>query len=102
LNVKLEADFFVESDGIAKILPVEEQTVCEAEVKNLKLRKGIVLRQVGSLFEDEVTSDVKVSVVDKENVELGQFFCHSMILSGNCNEANTCNKLSLSLQIEWR
>jgi len=81
-NLKVEAELFVESDGLAEILPVEGQEMGESEVQRCKLRKEILLGQVGSLLGDEITSDMIVSVVDKENVEVGIFFCHSVVLSG--------------------
>jgi len=39
------------------------------------------LSGLASLFNDEATSDVTISIVDGEN-EVGKFFCHKKILSG--------------------
>jgi len=81
-NLKVEADFFVESDGVFEILPLEGKGSASSEVESSKMRKDIILKQVAALLGDEVTSDVHVSVFDKENAEIGSFFCHSAILSG--------------------
>jgi len=82
-NLKVEADFFVESDGITEILPKVEEKCSEAsELESFKMRQEIVLKQVAGLLVDEVTSDVVISIVDKENVQIGTFFCHSGVLSG--------------------
>jgi len=83
-KLMLEADFYVDSDEVAEILPKEEHNSGVSEVESFKARKGIILHQVASLLGDEITSDVIVSVNDKERVvEIGTFFCHSAILSGN-------------------
>jgi len=74
-NLKVEADFFVEfeSDGVTEILPVEEKCREASEVESFKMRQEIILKQVAALLRDEVSSDVIVSVVDKQNVEIGIF-----------------------------
>jgi len=85
LNLKVEADFYVESDGSAEILPIQDkddETTKTSELDSWKTRKTMILDQVASLLGDEVTSDVIVSVRTTEDVEIGTFFCHSAILSG--------------------
>jgi len=83
LNLKVEADFYVYNDGLAEILPLQGQDN-NNEVESFKARKEIILAQVASLLGDEVTSDVIISIHDKErDVEVGKFFCHKAILSGN-------------------
>jgi len=84
LNLNVFADFYVESDGIAEILEAkDERGGPQVEDKSLKMRKGIILDQVASLLGDEVTSDVIVSLQDKDKKSCGNFYCHSYILSGN-------------------
>jgi len=82
LNLKVEAELFVESDGTTEILPFEGKERRSSEVESFKMRKQIILDQVACLFGDETTSDVVVSVFDKEEIEIGNFFCHSAILKG--------------------
>jgi len=84
LNVKVTADFFVDSDGIAEILVHEKDATSGRNViESSKTSEAIVLKQVACLLNDEVTSDVIVVVVDTEkNAEIGKFHCHSAILSG--------------------
>jgi len=81
LNFKVTTDFYVDSDGIADILPKEERNLLSAE-ESFKMSKEILLDQVASLLGDEVTSDEIVSVRTTEDAEIGSFFCHSSILSG--------------------
>jgi len=42
-------------------------------------------RLLGLLLGDMETSDVIISLVNDEGKEIGRFFCHSRILSGNVN-----------------
>jgi len=84
----MKSDFYVATDGIAEILPPEEQAAVEegtdkSELESFKTKKGIILDQIASLLGDEVTSDVIVSVRTTEDAESGTFFCHSAILGGN-------------------
>jgi len=85
LNLEVTAHFYVASDGIAEIeLPVHktEDKNKNGEMETRKSR-NVILDQLASLLGDEVTSDVIVSVVDKEkDVERGKFFCHSAIIAG--------------------
>jgi len=88
LNLRVMAELYVHTDGDAEILPQEKSSnnnvTCESEMESRKVRRGVLLDQVASLYGDEVTSDVIVSVVDPENteIEIGKFDCHSAILSG--------------------
>jgi len=87
LNLKVKADFYVDSDGIAEILPQEERNL-PSEDESFRISKEIVLDQVASLLGDEGTSDVIVSLRNNNgetDVEVGSFFCHSAILSGELN-----------------
>jgi len=92
LYLEMKADFYVDSEGIAEILPLTELNKfnnAAGEMKSFKISKGIVLDQIASLYGDEATSDVIVSLVDKERKEeMGKFFCHSSILSGNRTLSN--------------
>jgi len=81
-NLKVETDFFIESDGVTEILPGVDKCTETSEVESSKIRKEIILQQVAGLLGDEVTSDVIVYFVDTENAEIGKFFCHYAVLSG--------------------
>jgi len=93
LNLKVIADFYVNSDGIAEILPLQEEDdkakgdVQSTVLQSFKNSKDILLEQVGSLLGDEVTSDIVVCVHDVENgnVQIGKFHYHSAILKGKLN-----------------
>jgi len=90
LNLKVKADFYVDSDGIAELLPPQVQRNLPSAGESFRISKGILLDQVASLLGDEGTSDVIVSLrnnndVETDVVELGSFFCHSSILSGGVN-----------------
>jgi len=98
MRLKVEADFYVATEGIAEILPPKESEQVEEspdkkESKSFKMRRGILLNQIASLLGDEATSDVIVSVrrSTTEDAEIGTFFCHSAILGGNV-KALTCNE----------
>jgi len=78
-NLKVETDFFEKSDGVTEILPGVDKCTETGEVESSKIRKEIFLKQMTGLLGDEVTSDVIVYFVDKENVEIGDFFCHSAV-----------------------
>jgi len=100
LNLKVMTDFYVDSDGVAEILPQEEHARESDVVGTSRMRRDIVLTQIGSLLGDEVTSDVIVSVIDQENghIEIGQFHCHSAMLKGKRDVSK--NVLFLS-EFEW-
>jgi len=92
LNLKVTADFYLATDGIAEMLPQDDvsevpTSVVVTEVETRKMRTDILLSQVASLSGDEVNSDVIVSVVHIEsNVQIGTFYCHAAILSGKCQQ----------------
>jgi len=81
LNLKLEADFYVDFDGIAEILHQEEHNMPSQE-DSFKLSQEILL---ASLLVGKVTLDVIVSLRSnvETDVELGSFFCHSSIVSSD-------------------
>jgi len=87
LNLKVKADFYVDSDGTAEILE-DKQERPKSEVESLKMRKGIILNKIASLLGNEITSDVIISIRTTEDVEIGTFFCHSAILAGKSNMQN--------------
>jgi len=88
LNLKVSADFYVDTDGDAQILPVagnDKFSGRQSEVESVKMRKTTLLSQVASLLGDNVSSDVIVAVHDTrtDDVEVvTTFYCHSVILSG--------------------
>jgi len=79
LNLKVAADFYLATDGVAEILAQDDVNndgtcVVASEVESQKKRTDILLSQVASLLGDEVTSDVLVSVVHMESkVQIGTF-----------------------------
>jgi len=93
LNLNVEADFYVESDGAAEIFPPEEKTSIggESEVQeSFQIRGGIILHQIAALMGDfyltppleDNTCDVRIIVTGKENAIRRYWNCHSAILSG--------------------
>jgi len=98
LNLKVAADFYLATDGIAEIIPqgdVKDVPTCvvvASEVESRKMRTDILLSQVASLLGDEVSSDVILSVVHMEsNVVIGTVYCHAAILSGKCQQTFKIN-----------
>jgi len=97
LNLKVVADLYLATDGIAEILPQDDVTddgtcVIMSEVESRKTRTDFLLRQVASLLGNEVTSDVIVSVVHMgSNVQIGTFYSHAAILSGKRQQTFKCN-----------
>jgi len=89
LNLKVSADFYVDSDGDAQILPVEENDNISggrpSELESVQMLKEILVSQVASLLGDNAISDVIVALHDTriDDVEVvTTFYCHSAILSG--------------------
>jgi len=86
LNLKVEADFYVDTDGIAEILSQVDHNNLPSEDESFKISKEILLDQVACLLGDEVTSDVIVVSLRNNDVqtdvEVESFYGHSSILSG--------------------
>jgi len=82
-NIHLQADFFLYTDDVATIDVVEENANPAIQGNYVKSGNEIILKQMTSILGDEGTSDVVIIVLDRiSQVEIGRFYCHSVILSG--------------------
>jgi len=55
-----------------------------------------LLENVASLLGDQETSDVTISVISHNGLEIGKFYCHSAILSGSWPAFDICTSLHVS------
>jgi len=73
-NVDKDKPLFTDEGGVSQIANQIslDRSICKTLLEN-----------IASLLGDQETSDVTISVLGDNGMEVGKFFCHSAILSGN-------------------